>query len=162
LAGSFTDPDIPDNYRPFNIQTVGGKLYVTYASRDTDEDHLPNGGKGFVSVFDTNGNFLQRLVSRGLLQAPWGLALAPANFGSFSSALLVGNFGNGRINAYDPNTGDFLGQLRDATHKPIEIDGLLGLAFGNGRTAGDQNALYFAAGPDGMTHGLFGSLHVIP
>jgi uncharacterized protein (TIGR03118 family) len=162
LAGSFTDPDIPVSYRPFNIQNLGGKLFVTYAIRDRDGDGLPQGGTGFVSVFDTNGNLLQHLIVGVGLRAPWGLALAPADFGSFGNALLVGNFGSGRISAYDPATGFFLGQIHDETGQPIKIDGLLGLAFGNGVTAGDQNALYFAAGPHGLTHGLFGSIRHMP
>lgn len=162
LAGSFTDPGIPGKYRPFNIQNLAGKLYVTYARRDKDGDGLPDGGAGgFVSVFDTDGNFLQRLISHDHLRAPWGLAIAPADFGPFSSALLVGNFGNGRIGAYDLETGALLGQLRDATGKVIEIDGLFGLAFGNGVSAGDRNALYFAAGPRDGLGGLFGSLRVV-
>jgi uncharacterized protein (TIGR03118 family) len=160
LAGSFTDLDIPDSYRPFNIQNLGGELYVTYGKRARSGECVPSGGTGFVSVFDTNGNFLRRLISGDRLKAPWGLTIAPAGWGPFGGALLVGNFGDGRIGAYDPATGAFLGQLRGVTDDPIEIVGLLGLSFGNGVSAGDRNALYFAAAPDGMTHGLFGSLRV--
>ncbi|MCI0641236.1 MAG: TIGR03118 family protein [Gemmataceae bacterium] len=159
LAGNFTDPDLPKDFKPFNIQNLGGQLFVTYA-RDKDGDASPDGHSGFVSVFDTNGNFVERLVSRGHLDQPWGLALAPADFGEFSGALLVGNHGNGRIHAFDPNTGDLLGVLRDELHRPIRIDGLWGLTFGNGVSFGDKNALYFAAGPEDGTNGLLGSLRV--
>jgi uncharacterized protein (TIGR03118 family) len=162
LAGSFDDPNIPDSYSPFNIQNLGGSLYVTYAQQshqDTEEetDH----GSGFVDVFDTSGHLLQRLILGNHLNAPWGLALAPANFGAFSQALLVGNFGDGQIHAFDPATGGFLGEMKDGNGKPIVIDGLWGIAFGNGAGAGDRNALYFASGPDDETHGLFGSLRLV-
>ncbi|MCI0377882.1 MAG: TIGR03118 family protein [Gemmataceae bacterium] len=161
LAGNFSDPDLPKNFKPFNIQNLGGQLFVTYA-RDQNGDARPDGSSGFVSVFDTDGNFVERLVSRSHLDQPWGLALAPSDFGEFSNALLVGNHGNGRIHAYDPDTGDFLGVLRDARHRPIRIDGLWGMTFGNGVSFGDRNALYFAAGPEGGANGLLGSLRVLP
>jgi uncharacterized protein (TIGR03118 family) len=160
-AGSFTDPDIPADYAPFNVWNLGGKLYVAYA-RQRDGDALPDGGHGFVSVFDFNGNFLDRVVSKDHLKEPWGLALAPADFGEFSNALLVGNLGNGKINAYDPATGAFLGRLADEAGEAIHIDGLLGLHFGNGTVSGDRDALYFAAAPKKHRHGLFGSLRVAP
>ena len=161
--GSFIDPNIPNSYSPFNIQNLAGQLYVTYAqqshkSPDEETDH----GSGFVDVFDTSGHLLQRLIKGNHLNAPWGLALAPADFGPFSNALIVGNFGNGHLQAFDPETGRFLGELDDASGKPIVIDGLWGLTFGNGVTAGDRNALYFAAGPEDETHGLFGSLRFAP
>jgi uncharacterized protein (TIGR03118 family) len=162
MAGSFDDPTIPSSYAPFNIQNLGGKLYVTYAHQDDDGDGLPGGGSGFVSVFDTNGNFLSRVVNGKHLKAPWGLALAPANFGELSNALLVGNTANGRINAYDATSGRFLSQLEDPSGAPVEIDGLFGMEFGNGTVSGDRNALYFAAAPDDHQHGLFGSLRVAP
>jgi uncharacterized protein (TIGR03118 family) len=160
-AGDFVDPNLPAGYLPYNIQNLGGKLYVTYA-RQVDADPEPDQGRGFISVFDTSGNFLDRLVSRGKLREPWGLAVAPANFGELSNALLVANHRDGRINAYDPTTGAFIDRLRDANDEPVRIDGLYGLHFGNGRIAGDLNALYFTAGPDGGAHGLFGSLRVAP
>jgi uncharacterized protein (TIGR03118 family) len=161
LDGTFSDPNIPNSYSPFNIQNLGGKLYVTYAQQSHKEpDEETDHGSGFVDVFDTSGHLLQRLIMGNHLSAPWGIALAPANFGSFSGALIVGNFGNGHIQAFDPADGTFLGQLKDEGGKPITIDGLWGITFGNGGNGGDRNALYFAAGPDGETHGLFGSLRV--
>ncbi len=160
LAGNFTDPGIPDGYAPFNIQNLGGKLFVTYARQDNDGE-LAKGGNGFVSVFDTNGNFERRFASGGPLHAPWGLARAPADFGEFSNAVLVGNHGNGRIHAFDMATGALLGALRGESGGPVRIDGLWGLAFGNGVSAGDRNALYFAAGPRGGLDGLFGSLRAV-
>jgi uncharacterized protein (TIGR03118 family) len=159
-TGDFVDPNTPDGYAPFNIQNLAGKLYVTYAQQDADD--VPDKGHGFVSVFDTGGNFLNRLVTHDHLKAPWGLALAPANFGELSNALLVANHGDGRINAYDPTTGAHIDRVHGTDGEPIKIDGLLGLHFGNGLIAGDRNALYFTAGPDGGAHGLFGSLRVSP
>jgi uncharacterized protein (TIGR03118 family) len=161
LAGNFIDPHMKPGFAPFNVAAIGDKLYVTYAKQDADaEDDVQGQGLGFVNVFDLNGNFLDRLVNRGRLNAPWGMVQAPANFGQFSGDLLIGNFGDGKINAYDPVTGEFQGVLSSRPGKPIVIDGLWGLAFGNGTTAGDANALYFAAGPDDETHGLFGSIRV--
>ncbi len=159
LDGAFRDPTLPRGYAPFGIQNIGGKLYVTYAKQDANaEDDMHGPGNGFIDVFDTDGHMLRKLVSRGPLNSPWGLALAPASFGQFAGKLLVGNFGDGRINVFDPNSGAFLGPLRDQTGDPIEIEGLWGLAFGNGVTAGDTGTLYFSAGPDDEAHGLFGSL----
>ena len=153
-AGDFVDPGLHRLYKPFNIQNLDGKLYVTYAKAN-------GGGNGFVSVFDLEGNFLMRLASGGHLQEPWGLALAPEGFGDFGGAVLVGNHKDGSINAFAPSDGDFLGKLRDEAGEPIRIDGLFGLAFGNGVSAGDEEALYFAAGPNGGADGLFGSLRFV-
>jgi uncharacterized protein (TIGR03118 family) len=162
LAGSFSDPDILPGFAPFGIATIGGNLYVTYAKQDADQhDDVAGPANGFVDVFDTNGNLLRRQATRGRLNSPWGVALAPADFGRFSNDLLVGNFGDGRINAIDPATGDFLGQLRDQTNRPITIDGLWGLAFGNGGQAGPTNTLFFTAGPNDEADGLFGSLQSV-
>lgn len=162
LDGSFDDPQLPRSYSNFNIQNLGEKLYVTYAQQNHKEpDEETDRGSGFVDVFDTSGHLLQRLVLGNHLNAPWGLALAPANFGAFRNALLVGNFGDGQIHAYDPTTGRYLGEMKDESGKPIVIDGLWGITFGNGTAAGDHNALYFAAGPDDETHGLFGSLRLV-
>jgi uncharacterized protein (TIGR03118 family) len=164
LAGDFTDPHMKPGFAPFNVAAIGNKLYVTYAKQDADaEDDVTGKGLGFVNVFDLNGNFLNRFVNRGRLNAPWAVVQAPpSNFGQFSGDILIGNFGDGRINAYDPVTREFQGVLSSRPGRPIEIDGLWGLAFGNGSTAGDANALYFAAGPDDETHGLFGSIRVAP
>ncbi|MFL5800918.1 MAG: TIGR03118 family protein [Roseiflexaceae bacterium] len=159
LAGSFTDPDIHTRFAPFNIQNLGGKLYVTYAKQDADgEDDVAGPANGYVDIFDTTGNLLQRLATRGRLNSPWGLAIAPPSFGAFAGDLLVGNFGDGRINVIDPVTGEFLDQLRDPNNRAITIDGLWGLIVGNGGNGGDPGKVYFTAGPDDETHGLFGSL----
>lgn len=156
---TFTDPNLPAGYAPFNVAAIGGKIYVSYAKQDADaEDEVAGKGFGFVSVFDTNGHFDRRLISNGALNAPWGMVQATANFGDFSNALLIGNFGDGRINAYNIQTGTLLGALTTAPGKPLVIDGLWGLAFGNGVSAGDANSLYYAAGPEDETHGLFGKI----
>jgi uncharacterized protein (TIGR03118 family) len=162
LDGSFSDPNIPNSYSTFNIQNIGGKLYVTYAQQSHKEPDEETGhGSGFVDVFDTSGHLLQRLIKGNHLKAPWGIALAPANFGAFSNALIVGNFGDGQLHAFDPESGRYLGEMKDENGKPIVIDGLWGITFGNGGNGGDRNALYFAAGPDDETHGLFGSLRSV-
>src|SRR5262249_39622983 len=118
-------------------------------------------GHGFIDVFDLNGHFEQRLVSRGELNSPWGMVIAPSGFGDFGGDLLVGNFGDGRIHAYDPSTGDFKGTLSESPGHPLGIDGLWGLVFGTG-TAGSLNTLYYAAGPDHEMHGLFGKITANP
>jgi uncharacterized protein (TIGR03118 family) len=157
--GAFVDPHLPQGYAPFGIQNLQGRIYVAYAKQDenaVDEVHGP--GRGIVSVFDTQGRFIARVVNRGFLNAPWGMAIAPAGFGRFSGDLLVGNFGNGRINAFDLATGGLRGTLRLPDHRPVEIDGLWGIGFGNGAGAGPTNTLFFAAGPDDESHGLFGTI----
>jgi uncharacterized protein (TIGR03118 family) len=154
----FADPDLPAGFAPFGITEINGQLFVTYANQDDgQEDDVAGPGNGFVDVFDTNGVLMQRFASRGTLNSPWGVVLAPAGFGSLGNDLLVGNFGDGRINVFASASGTFLGQLSDGD-KPIAIDGLWGLAFGNGGTAGDVNTLFFTAGPDGESHGIFGML----
>jgi len=163
LPGAFADPAVPAGFAPFNIQNLGGKLYVTYAKQDAAQKFDVSGvGNGYVSVFDLNGKLLQHLVSGGPLNSPWGLAIAPANFGAFSGDLIVGNFGDGFMNAFDPATGALLGTLQDQNANPIELRGLWGLIVGNGGNGGDVNALYFASGPGGQKHGLFGSLQAAP
>lgn len=161
IAGAFSDPNLPSGYAPFNVQNIGGNLFVTYAVASGDEE-VPGAGLGIVDRFDLNGNLLQRLISPGgALNAPWGLALAPAGiFGEFSGDLLVGNFGDGTINAFDPTTGDFIAALTDKDGKTIVIDGLWGLIFGNGGNGGATDKLYFTAGLNGEADGLFGSLAV--
>lgn len=160
LAGSFTDPNLPAGYAPFNIQNLGGTLYVTYAQQGAGGDEVAGPGLGYVDAYDTNGVLLRRVASGGALNAPWGLALAPADFGEFSNDLLVGNFGDGLIHAFDPLTGVFEGTLSDANGNPIKIDGLWGLIFGNGGAGGRADTLYFTAGINDEAHGLFGSLSV--
>jgi uncharacterized protein (TIGR03118 family) len=176
-GNAFKDPTLPGGsdssfltllfgagtFNPFGIQAIGGNIYVTFAKTQpgsTDEAHGP--GSGFVDVFDPSGNFLHRIGSRGVLNAPWGLALAPAGFGEFGGALLVGNFGDGRINAFDPVHGGYLGTLRGADGQPIAIDGLWGLAFGNGAQDQPVNTLFFAAGPNDEADGLYGRIDVQP
>jgi len=162
-AASFTDPKVPDGYAPFNVQNLGGALYVTFAKQDAARhDDVAGQGHGFVDRFDLNGNLLDRLVSHGQLDSPWGLAIAPSSFGMFAGDLLVGNFGDGRINAFTLDKGDFRGELRDVTTgDPITIDGLWALRVGNGgggTNGGDPNAIYFTAGTEHETHGLFGTI----
>jgi uncharacterized protein (TIGR03118 family) len=156
-AGAFTDPSL-SGYGPFGIQAINGNIYVTYAKQSGGNDEQDGPGLGFVDVYDPNGVLLHRIASHGALNAPWGLALAPAGFGAFSGALLVGNFGDGSINAYDAVHGGQIGTLRGADHKPIKIDGLWGIAFGNGFANQPVNTLFFAAGPDGENHGLYGRI----
>jgi uncharacterized protein (TIGR03118 family) len=161
LPGSFTDPNLPAGYGPFGIQTLGGKIYVAYAKQDEDaEEEIAGEGFGFVDAFDTNGNFLERVASEGDLNAPWGMALAPTGFGKFSGDLLVGNFGDGRIHAFRPTADGWepVGVLKGTDHRPISIDGLWGIGFGNNAAAGPATTLFFAAGPEEETEGLFGSI----
>jgi uncharacterized protein (TIGR03118 family) len=160
--GAFSDPKIPDGYAPFNIQNLGGQLYVAYAKQDENkEDEEAGKGKGFVDVFNPDGTFVQRVASRSKLNAPWGLTFAPDDFGRFSDDLLIGNFGDGRINTYS-REGDhfhFHGQLQAPDGHPVEIEGLWALAFGNGTpNNGPTNVLFFTAGIEDEEHGLFGTL----
>jgi uncharacterized protein (TIGR03118 family) len=161
LSGTFTDPSLPEGYAPFGIQNIDGKIYVAYALQNEEGDEEVAGeGFGFVDAFDTAGNFIERVASAGELNAPWGLAMAPADFGKFSGDLLVGNFGDGRIHAFRKGEDGWEehGVMKGTDHTPIEIDGLWGIGFGNGAAAGPTNTLFFAAGPDEETHGLFGSI----
>jgi uncharacterized protein (TIGR03118 family) len=162
LVNQFTDPRLPSGYAPFGIQAIGARIFVSFAKQDADaEDEVAGQGLGFVDAFDTAGHLVARVAQHGLLNAPWGLALAPANFGRFSGDLLVGNFGDGRINAFEHQPNGrfaFRGQLRNASGHPIDIDGLWALEFGNGANAGPTNMLFFTAGPDDETHGLFGRI----
>jgi uncharacterized protein (TIGR03118 family) len=161
LPGTFTDPSLPEGYAPFGIQNIGGLIYVAYAKQNEDGDEeVPCEGCGYVDAFDTAGNFIERVASAGELNAPWGLAMAPASFGKFSDDLLVGNFGDGRIHAFHRGEDGWEehGVMKGTDHRPIKIDGLWGIGFGNGAAAGPTNTLFFAAGPDDETHGLFGSI----
>ena len=158
LDGSFTDQQIPPGFAPFGIQNIGGQLFVTYAMQNAAKhDDVKGPGNGFVDVFSTSGVLLRRLASGGTLNSPWGLALAPSTFGNFHGDVIVGNFGDGLINAFTP-AGAFRGQLKTETKAPIQIDGLWGLRFGNGVNGGDVNALFFTAGIHDEKDGLFGSI----
>ena len=159
LIGTFVDPTIPAGFAPFNVQNINGQLYVAYAKQDADQhDDVAGPGNGYVSVFDTSGNWLKRFASQGVLNSPWGLAQAPAGFGPFGGALLIGNFGDGRINAFNPTTGVWLGTVNDTNGNPFAVQGLWAIAFGNGGSGGDAHTLYFTAGLNGEADGLFGSL----
>ena len=164
LAGNFTDPNLPSNYSPFNVQNIGGQLYVSYALVDPEDpgEEVAGPGNGLVNVFDLNGNLVRRLTTGGPLNAPWGFAMAPSSFGAFGGDLLVGNLGDGTINAFDPTTGAFQGTLLNLSGTPLVNDGLWGLAFGNNGPGFDPNTLYFTAGIDDETHGLFGSISAVP
>jgi uncharacterized protein (TIGR03118 family) len=163
--GGFNDAKVPKGFAPFGIQALGSDIFVTFAKQDAAaKDDVPVPGQAYVDEFTADGQLVARVVNSGKknapLNAPWGLALAPADFSVFSNDLLVGNFGNGRISAYTKRgaTWVFKGQLRHANGAPIAIDGLWGIAFGNGSAAGPTTALYFLAGPAGEKHGLFGSI----
>jgi uncharacterized protein (TIGR03118 family) len=157
----FNDPRIPAGYAPFGIQAINGDIYVTYAKQSADRvDDVAGPGFGFISVFDPNGRFLHRVASQGALNAPWGMALAPASFGRFSNRLLVSNFGDGLINAFDLATGKWVGRLQGVNHRPIRIDGLWGIAFGNGLSSQPIDTLFFTAGPADEKHGLYGRIDV--
>jgi uncharacterized protein (TIGR03118 family) len=161
--GAFVDPDLPAGYAPFGIQNINDRIFVAYAKQDEDaEEEVAGEGLGYVDVFDTAGGLIRRVASQGALNAPWGMALAPAGFGRFSGNLLVGNFGDGRINAFDGQTFEPRGHLKRPDQKPLVIDGLWGIGFGNGAGAGPATTLFFAAGPDEETHGLFGRLDAAP
>jgi uncharacterized protein (TIGR03118 family) len=159
---AFTDPKLPPHYAPFNIVSAGGVLYVTYAKQDqAKHDDVPGHGHGFVDTFNLSGQLLARFADRDELNSPWGLVQAPASFGPFTGDILIGNFGDGHINAFDPNTGAFLGTVTDSKGQVIQIDGLWTLLTGNGAGGGDLNTIYFTAGPNQETDGLFGSLKAV-
>lgn len=161
-AGKFVDPKLPKGYGPFGIQAVGDRLFVTFAKQNPpSHDEMAGQGLGIVDEFGMDGTFVARVATRGLLNAPWGVAMAPAGFGRFSGSLLVGNFGDGHINAFAQNPKGVWtpqGTLRMGHGKPLFIDGLWGIGFGNGAGSGPTTTLYFAAGPDDESHGLFGSI----
>ena len=162
----FKDPKLPKGYAPFGIQALAGSIFVTYAKQDAAKhDEVAGNGFGYVDQYSLDGQLVARVASGGRKtappNAPWGLALAPSSFGVFSGDLLIGNFGNGRVSAYQDRGGGkwvFKGQLRHGDQTLVEIDGLWAIAFGNGAAAGPATSLYFAAGPAGETHGLFGSI----
>jgi len=161
-GGLFVDPKLPTGYGPFGIQEIGGQLYVSFAEQDAAlHDDVAGQGNGFVDVFTNDGAFVKRLITRGQLNSPWGLALAPAGFGKFGGDLLVGNFGDGNINVYNPNNGARVGDLRQPNGRPIVIDGLWGLRSGNGNAA-KTGELLFSAGPNHESDGLLGKIVVAP
>jgi len=168
-TATFANPNVPAGFAPFNIQNIGGTLYVTYAKQDSDkQDDVAGVGNGYVASFDTSGTLKTNLVSAGVLNSPWGIAIAPSTFGDFSGTLLVGNFGDGLIHAYNATSGALQGTLADLKGNPIAIPGLWSLNFGNGGNGGDKSTLYFTAGisgPNGSpieSHGLFGSIQATP
>lgn len=161
FEGLFRDEHLPRGYAPFNIQNIGGELYVAFAKQDEQKhDEVDGAGKGYVDVFSPSGFLLRRLEHGSWLNGSWGLAMAPGDFGIYSHDLLVGQFGSGNIAVYDPITGRFIDMLRDASNNPISISGLWDISFGSGSTTGSGLAttLYFSAGSDGEQHGLFGTI----
>jgi uncharacterized protein (TIGR03118 family) len=162
-AGTFTDDGLPAGFAPFGIRNLGGKLFVTFAVQDADaHDDVKGPGNGFVDVFDPAGHLIRRLISHGALNSPWGLEIAPGGFGPLSKKLLVGNFGDGKINSYVLPNGHFIGPLRDTEGSPVTIDGLWALTFGNGSVAGQTRDLFFTAGPNDEQDGLFGRIRFEP
>jgi uncharacterized protein (TIGR03118 family) len=166
LPGAFQDTTLPAGYAPFNIQNLAGNLYVAYGLQNTGKNFVvPAAGNGYVDVYSTAGTLVTRLISGGQLNAPWGLAIASSGFGAYAGDLLVGNFGDGTINAFNPTTGAYIATLNDVYGAPIVIPNLWALQVGNGGSGGDANAVYFTAGipgPDNMTHGLLGRLQAAP
>lgn len=163
LVKAFGDPTVPLRYAPFNVQVLNGQLYVTFAEQNfAKHDDVAGPHHGYVDVFTLNGVLVRRLITRGRLNSPWGLDIAPSTFGPFGGDLLVGNFGDGRINAFDPATGAFKGALLDTSGQPIVEGDLWGLINGNGASAGDANTVYFAAGIQEESHGLLGSISPAP
>jgi uncharacterized protein (TIGR03118 family) len=168
LVTQFSDPSVPEGYAPFNVQAVEGMIFVTFAKQDADkEDDVPGKGNGLISVFDPQtGTFVRFATGKDAggklkeINSPWGIALAPSTFGEHAGELLVGNFGSGTIMAFSAE-GEFRGLLKGSRNKPIEIEGLWALAFGNGGRAGVPDTLYFTAGPEDETHGLFGSIEPV-
>ncbi|KVZ06673.1 TIGR03118 family protein [Burkholderia stagnalis] len=162
-AGAFQDPSLPAGFAPFGIQAIGSKLFVTYAKQDAAaHDDVAGAGVGLVDVFSPSGQFLQRFATGGPLNAPWGVALAPADFGRFSHAVLVGNFGDGMLHAFDATSGMLLGTLQQGDGSAIVEPGLWGIAFGNGLNNQPANTLFFAAGPNDEADGLYGRIDVGP
>jgi uncharacterized protein (TIGR03118 family) len=158
--GAFDDDHLPPGFAPFNIQNIGGNLYVAYAKQDQAKTFVTSGaGLGFVDVFSPQGSLLLRLQHGNWFNAPWGLTLAPSDFGTFSHRILVGQFGSGEILAFDAVTGQFQGKLNDQNNQVIAMTGLWGLAFGAGdQTSGAANTLFFNQGLNGGNDGLFGTL----
>jgi uncharacterized protein (TIGR03118 family) len=163
MPGGFTDPKLPKNFAPFNVQAVGDHLIVTYAKREDGEtDETAGPGLGVVDEFDATGHLLRRIAQHGKLNAPWGIAIAPSTFGKFAGDILIGNFGDGAINAYDVRSGNFRGQLKGADHRVLHLEGIWGMAFGNDRNNQPKGTLFFAAGPDDENHGMYGAITPSP
>lgn len=171
FVNAFVDAAIPSGYAPHNVAVVNGLVYVLYAKQDSTKKRAVFGaGNGYVAIFDQNGNLVRTLISQGALNAPWGIAVAPASFAPFGGDLLVGNLGDGKINAFDPNTGNLIGTLSDLNNAPITIEGLWAIAFGSGAQKEDTGTLYFTAGPGNLggqhdplySHGLLGSIQAAP
>ena len=159
---AFADERLPEGFAPFNVQNIGGNLYVAFAKQDSEKhDEVDGPGLGYVDVFSPTGRLLRRLQSGKWFNGPWGMAQASSDFGIYSHDILVGQFGSGEILAFDPVTGQFKGRLLDAKNMPITIDGLWGIAFGSGTTSGSATSLYFTAGTDHEQHGLFGSIAAV-
>jgi uncharacterized protein (TIGR03118 family) len=162
-VNSFTDPNVPAGYAPFNVQVLDNHLFVTFAlQNDAKHDDVAGAGHGFVDEFDLEGQMLHRVASGGVLDSPWGLAIAPPSFGEFANDLLVGNFGDGTINVFNPKNDHFLGKLEGADGTPITIGDLWALVPGTGNAGTDPNKIYFTAGVQNEAQGLFGSLAAIP
>lgn len=159
LVKSFTDPNLPQGFAPFNVQVLDGKLFVSFAlQNNVEHDDVAGPGNGFVDEYDLQGNLLTRVASHGPLNSPWGMAIAPESFGKFAGDLLVGNFGDGTINAYDLQNDHFVGKLLGSDGKPITIGDLWSIAPGNGGNGGNPNTLYFTSGVENEAKGLFGSI----
>jgi uncharacterized protein (TIGR03118 family) len=162
-AKAFVDAAVPAGFAPFNVAILNGSVYVTYAKQDSQKhDDVAGAGNGYIAVFDQTGNLLGTLVSQGALNSPWGLAIAPATFGPFGGSLLVGNFGDGKINAYNITTGKLTDTLHDTNGNALAIEGLWSLNFGSGARNEDPGTLYFTAGPGDEKHGLLGSVQGVP
>jgi uncharacterized protein (TIGR03118 family) len=159
IPEQFKDPQIPSNYAPFNIKAMNGKIYVAYAEQSIDKQN-DNGaiGHGYIDSFNYNGDLLKHLVSNGVLNSPWGMAIEPSDFGSMSNKLFVSDFRDGYIHVFDPNSGQLLGQAMQSNRQPLQIDQLWSLTFGTDNGAGRHNQLLFSAGPSSEETGLFGRL----
>jgi len=168
-VGGFANATIPSGFAPFDIENIGGTLYVLYTKQnDKKHDDVAGVGNGYLATFDMKGNLIKNLIATSVLNSPWGIALAPSTFGQFAGALLVGNFGDGLIHAFNATSGGLLGTLTDTKSNPISLPGLWSLNFGNGGNGGDKATLYFTSGPGGPngdpleSHGLFGSVQGPP
>jgi len=162
IPGGFTDPSLPAGFAPFNVQNIGGNLYVTYARQNAvKHDDFPGPGNGFIDIFNPSGTLLRRFASGGLLNSPWGIVQAPGDYGKIAQSILVGNFGDGQITVFN-GTGVALFQLKDVTGNVLSLPGLWGLSFGNDTVAGAHNQLFFSSGPNGEVNGRFGRLDALP